>query len=112
MVFSTEDVWYPRLDIINAISNTRDEVALSNVRVFSYGLSVMAWRTVMEASCSIDVKYYPFDTQVPFFYNILALHVHCVRLPELLSYLYDNIKIQDPISNTVGNEKLHMYVKT
>ena len=64
LIFSADDIWYPKLDLTNAYSDTHTDIDMGTVRVYSFGMAVMAKRTVMRASWSIDVKYYPFDTQV------------------------------------------------
>ena len=64
LIFSADDIWYPKLDLTNAYSDEDTEVKAGTVRVYYFGMVVMAQRKVMEATCTIDVEYYPFDTQV------------------------------------------------
>jgi len=64
LILPADDIWYPKLDLTNAYSDEDTEVKAGTVRVYSFGMVVMGQRKVMEATCTIDVEFYPFDTQV------------------------------------------------
>lgn len=64
-IFKLSDVWYPKLVLIKPYSKLKD---LGDdwmiVRIFSSGYTSFVPGAVFEATCSVDVTYYPFDTQV------------------------------------------------
>ena len=64
-MYQLSDVWYPVLILCNPYESVRDVGAKwMTVRYYANGFAVYAPGAVFEATCSVDVTYYPFDTQV------------------------------------------------
>lgn len=65
LIFQAKDIWHPKLDVSNSYTNDDNFASEgATARAYSFGMGVYTKRTVFEATCSVDVKYYPFDTQV------------------------------------------------
>lgn len=65
MLFQDSDIWFPKLSVSNSYSidnsQTNNDIT---VRLYANGYCLLSRIVVYEATCPIDVKYYPFDTQV------------------------------------------------
>ncbi|XP_053385112.1 acetylcholine receptor subunit alpha-like [Mercenaria mercenaria] len=63
-LFKLSDVWYPKLVLTNPyskLSDLGDDWMI--VRIYNSGYTSFVPGAVFDASCSVDVTYYPFDTQ-------------------------------------------------
>ena len=71
-LYPPSDVWYPVLMLANPYDSLTDIATNStNVRFYANGLAAFTLGSVFKTTCSADVTYYPFDTQVgPILYCI------------------------------------------
>ena len=69
-IYSISDIWYPILVLTNP-SKAMTDVAQNwmTIRVNSNGFADFFPGSIFEATCSIDVTYYPFDIQVNIFFS-------------------------------------------
>ena len=64
-LYHVSDVWYPVLILGNPHGDVNDIGAKwMTVRHYFNGKAVFTPGSVFKATCSVDVTYYPFDTQV------------------------------------------------
>lgn len=69
-ILKLSDVWYPKLVLIKPYTKLTDlGDDWMTVRIFSSGHTAFVPGAVFETSCSVDVTYYPFDTQASKYYN-------------------------------------------
>lgn len=64
-MFKLNEVWYPKLVLTNPstkLSDLGDD--WMTIRIMYSGYTFFVPGAVFESSCSVDVTYYPFDTQV------------------------------------------------
>ena len=71
-LYPPSDVWYPVLMLANPYDSLTDIATNStNVRFYSNRLAAFTLGSVFKTTCSADVTYYPYDTQVgPTLYRI------------------------------------------
>ena len=64
-LYPSSEVWYPVLMLGNAYDSMTDIATNgTNVRFFPNGFASFGVGSVFKTTCSADVTYYPFDTQV------------------------------------------------
>ena len=88
ILLTLKDIWYPKLDLLNPYSNNIIYNPDDVIRVYSTGLMVMGKITIYDATCSINVQFYPFDTQVSeqmFIYNIIHNHLSLDNTHSIIS---------------------------
>lgn len=63
-LYSMKDIWYPILVLTNPSKDLKDIVQdWMTIRVYFSGLAVFYPGAIFDATCSVDVTYYPFDIQ-------------------------------------------------
>ena len=74
-LYPPSDVWYPVLMLANPYDSLTDIASnSSSVRFYANGLASFSLGSVFKTTCSADVTYYPFDTQV----QIHVLSIACL----------------------------------
>ena len=64
-MYKAKDVWYPIMILANPYVEVEDFVDdWMTIRIFPNGYAFFAPGSVFKSTCSVDVTYYPFDTQV------------------------------------------------
>jgi len=64
LVLPLEDIWFPKLDLLNPYTNTKIHTKDDTARVDANGQVFLGTVVILETTCFINVQYYPFDTQV------------------------------------------------
>ena len=64
LVLPLEDIWFPKLDLLNPYTNTKIHTKYDTARVDANGQVFLGTVVILETTCFINVQYYPFDTQV------------------------------------------------
>ena len=75
-LYPSSEVWYPVLMLGNAYDSMTDIATNgTNVRFYPNGFASFGVGSVFKTTCSADVTYYPFDTQVQILVFTLKLFV-------------------------------------
>ena len=99
--YPVTDVWYPVLVLCNPYDSISDVGAKwMTVRYYSNGYALFVPGASFQVTCSVDVTYYPFDTQVN---NVFSLYT-CQRAGRM--FRNEQLSECGPFQTTLMNCKI------